>query len=68
MHIPLQMATGKDNYTYIHVGGEFRKYELGVPIIFDGTQEHFVFNESDEDRIIIHIDFSRKHYQPGESK
>ena len=56
LHLPLITAK-TENYNYINCNGEFRQHIEGEPIIFDGSLEHFALNESDEDRIILYIEF-----------
>ena len=58
LHLPLVTAQN-DNYNYINCNGEFKQHIEGVPIIFDGSLDHFALNESDEDRIILYIEFKR---------
>lgn len=56
LHLPLITAK-TENYNYINCNGEFKQHIEGVPIIFDGSLEHFALNESDQDRIILYIEF-----------
>lgn len=58
LHLPIVTAK-KDNYNYINCNGEFKQHIEGVPIIFDGSLDHFALNESDEDRIILYIEFKK---------
>lgn len=55
-HLPIITAQER-NYTYLNVMGEFKQYQQGEPIIFDGSFDHFVVNESDVDRIILYVEF-----------
>jgi len=59
LHLPLVTATER-NYAYLNVAGEFRQFVTGQPIIFDGSLDHFVLNESPTDRVILYMEFSRK--------
>lgn len=55
-HLPI--VTAEDgNYAYLNVAGEFVKHECGVPIIFDGSHDHFVVNASYQDRTILYLEF-----------
>jgi aspartyl/asparaginyl beta-hydroxylase (cupin superfamily) len=56
LHLPLITASEK-NYAYLNVKGEFKQHICGEPIIFDGSLDHFAINESDEDRIILYLEF-----------
>jgi aspartyl/asparaginyl beta-hydroxylase (cupin superfamily) len=57
-HLPIITAHER-NYAYLNVSGEFRQHECGIPIIFDGSLDHFAINESSEDRTILYIEFKR---------
>jgi aspartyl/asparaginyl beta-hydroxylase (cupin superfamily) len=57
-HLPIVTATER-NYAYLNVLGEFRQHECGVPIIFDGSLDHFAINESDKDRTILYLEFKQ---------
>lgn len=59
MHLPLVTATQR-NYAYLNVGGEFRQFVAGQPLIFDGSMDHFALNESPTNRVILYMEFSRK--------
>lgn len=59
LHLPLVTAN-INNYNYINCNGEFRQHVVGIPIIFDGSLDHFALNESDEDRIILYVEFKKK--------
>lgn len=58
LHLPLVTAKS-DNYNYINCNGEFKQHVEGIPIVFDGSLNHFALNESDEDRIIMYIEFKK---------
>lgn len=60
-HLPLKTAA-TNNYTYINVAGSFRQHICGVPIIFNGSHDHFVLNESTENRTILYLEF--KNFMP----
>lgn len=59
LHLPLVTATHR-NYAYLNVAGEFRQFVSGQPLIFDGSLDHFVLNESPTDRVILYMEFSRR--------
>ena len=57
-HLPIVTAV-EQNYAYLNVRGEFRQHICGEPIIFDGSLDHFVLNESPSDRIILYMEFKK---------
>lgn len=59
LHLPID--TPKEcNYNYLNVQGEFRQYECGKPIVFDGALDHFALNESHNERTTLYIEFHKK--------
>jgi beta-hydroxylase len=56
-HLPLKTAATR-NYNYLNVNGEFRQHVCGEPIVFDGSHDHFALNESDEERVLLYMEFS----------
>ena len=56
-HLPLKTAATR-NYNYLNVNGEFRQHVCGVPLVFDGSHDHFALNESDEERVLLYMEFS----------
>jgi hypothetical protein len=58
LHLPIITAK-EQNYAYLNVNGEFRQHTAGEPIIFDGSLDHFVLNESPSDRIILYMEFKK---------
>lgn len=43
----------------IRVGGDMRSWQVGEWLVFDDTKEHEAWNLSDEDRVVLLIDFLR---------
>ena len=43
----------------IRVGDEFRAWETGKVIVLDDTYEHEVWNDTDEERVVLLFDFDR---------
>lgn len=58
LHLPI-ITANVNNYAYLNVDGIFRQHILGKPIIFDGSLNHFALNDSDVDRVILYMEFSR---------
>lgn len=48
------------NYNYLNVAGEFNQNQLGEPVIFDGSLEHFALNASTQDRTILYLEFQKE--------
>lgn len=59
MHLPLQ-TIDVENYNYLNVMGEFRQYQEGIPIVFDGALNHFAMNESRYNRTTLYIEFGKE--------
>ena len=57
-HLTLTSAV-KNNFAYLNVNGEFRQHNVGEAIIFDGSLPHFALNESEHDRVILYLEFSK---------
>jgi len=47
------------NACRMHVNGMEARWEEGKTLIFDDTLTHEVWNDSDDDRVVLFIDFSR---------
>ncbi len=43
----------------ISVGGEVRSWSEGASLVFDDSHEHFAWNHSDADRVVLFVDFTR---------
>jgi ornithine lipid ester-linked acyl 2-hydroxylase len=43
----------------IRVGGEVRHWEEGGSLVFDDVYEHEAWNDTDEDRVVLFVDFVR---------
>lgn len=52
-HLPLIVPEGCG----IVVGGETRSWSVGVPVVFDDSYEHYVWNESGVSRVVLLIHF-----------
>lgn len=48
---------GLTGHAKFYMGGKLMKHAPGKMIIADTNNEHYVINDSDEDRIILYIDF-----------
>jgi len=59
LHLPIDTPKER-NYNYLNVQGEFRQYECGKPIVFDGALDHFALNESHKERTTLYIEFHKK--------
>lgn len=60
-HLTLS-APSRNNYSYLNINGEFIRTIEGRAIIFDGSYNHFAFNASNKDRIVLYIEFDKKQY------
>ena len=56
MHITLQSAE-HNNFAYLNVAGTFVQQIEGTAYIFDGSLKHFAINASDQDRVILYLEF-----------
>jgi ornithine lipid ester-linked acyl 2-hydroxylase len=43
----------------ISVGGEVRSWKEGASLVFDDSHEHFAWNRSDAERVVLFVDFTR---------
>ncbi len=59
LHLPIDTVKER-NYNYLNVQGEFRQYECGKPIVFDGALDHFALNESHKERTTLYIEFHKE--------
>jgi beta-hydroxylase len=59
LHLPIKTAATR-NYNYLNVDGEFRRHVSGEPLVFDGSLDHFALNESDEERVLLYMEFSAR--------
>jgi beta-hydroxylase len=57
-HLTLTSAV-KNNFSYLNVNGEFRQHNVGEAIIFDGSLPHFALNESEHNRVILYLEFTK---------
>ncbi|KVM90589.1 aspartyl/asparaginyl beta-hydroxylase domain-containing protein [Burkholderia diffusa] len=48
-----------DKYCYLNVAGTFFSECNGIPIVFDGSQEHFALNMSEHPRTVLYMEFFR---------
>jgi ornithine lipid ester-linked acyl 2-hydroxylase len=58
-HLALLVPNEPPNACRIHVNGAETHWEAGKTLIFDDTLTHEVWNDSDGDRVVLFIDFSR---------
>jgi len=56
-HLPLIVPAGER--CAIRVGGETRNWREGEGLVFDDTYEHEAWNETDEVRVVLFVDFLR---------
>ncbi len=54
-HLGLEMS---DDYCYLWCNGRFLKEQTGKSIVFEGWKDHFAFNYSNRDRLILYMEFS----------
>jgi len=59
MHLPI-CTPEKGNFNYLNIMGEFRQYQQGIPIIFDGSYRHFALNESNHSRTTLYLEFDKE--------
>ncbi len=55
-HLGLDVVPGK---SYLCVNSTFEEQRNGKSIIFDGSREHFAFNMSDANRVILYMEFDK---------
>jgi|ERR1051326_2287016 beta-hydroxylase len=58
LHLPLLVPADGERCA-IRVGGETRTWREGEGLVFDDTYEHEAWNESDEIRVVLFVDFLR---------
>jgi beta-hydroxylase len=49
----------QENACRIRVGGEIAHWEEGRSVVFDDTYLHEVWNDTDEERVVLFVDFAR---------
>ena len=54
VHLPLTIPAGDCG---IRVGAETRRWETGTVTVFDDRAEHEAWNETDEERVVLLVDF-----------
>jgi len=57
-HLGLKIPEPKEKCG-IRVGSEVRHWEEGKSLVFDDTFEHEAWNDTDEDRVVLFVDFIR---------
>ncbi len=50
-------AADDPNFNYLNVDGEFVQQTPGKAYIFDGSLSHFALNATDQDRVILYMEF-----------
>jgi beta-hydroxylase len=63
-HLGLTVPANRES-CYMHVGDETIVWEEGKCVVFDDTYRHEVFNNTDEERVVLLIDFDRPMRLPG---
>jgi len=58
LHLPLIVPADRERCA-IRVGGETRGWHEGEGLVFDDTYEHEAWNETDEIRVVLFVDFLR---------
>jgi hemolysin-activating ACP:hemolysin acyltransferase/aspartyl/asparaginyl beta-hydroxylase (cupin superfamily) len=56
MHLTLEAAETR-NFAYLNVDGAFQQHVPGEAFVFDGSKPHFAVNASDQDRVILYLEF-----------
>jgi aspartyl/asparaginyl beta-hydroxylase (cupin superfamily) len=59
LRLHLGLRVPRDARSGIRVDGELREWVEGSSLVFDDTFEHEVWNESDEPRVVLFVDFLR---------
>ena len=54
VHLPLDIPAGDCG---LRVGGETRRWETGTVMVFDDRAEHEAWNETDQERVVLLLDF-----------
>lgn len=57
-HLGLKIPTDREKCR-IRIGQDYVSWENGRAFVFDDTRRHEVFNETDEERVILLLDFDR---------
>lgn len=57
-HLGLKIP-GDGSQCRIRVGDDIRHWEQGGSLVFDDSFEHEVWNDSEEDRVVLFVDFER---------
>jgi beta-hydroxylase len=65
-HLGLQVPQDAEN-CWIRVDQEVRHWQEGQCMVFDDTYEHEVLNDTDEQRVVLFLDFDRPMDRVGES-
>jgi beta-hydroxylase len=65
LHIGLRIPQNRMNCK-IRVGNDFGYWEQGKALIFDDSYEHEVWNDTDETRVVLFVDFLRPLPQPAD--
>ncbi len=64
VHLGLIVPKDRDN-CYMRVGDQICHWDEGKYFVFDDTYDHEVFNNTDEDRVVLLLDFDRPMKWPG---
>lgn len=56
-HLCLSMADRENAFNYLNVDGEFVQQVPGKAYIFNGANPHFALNASNQERVIMYIEF-----------
>ena len=65
-HLGLRIP-GPEGACRIRVGDEVRGWQEGKSMIFDDTYDHEAFNDSDDTRVVLFVDFNRPLRQPADT-
>lgn len=64
VHMGLKVPQDRDN-CWIRVHDQILRWENGKVIVFDDTYEHEVRNDTDDERVVLFLDFDRPMDLPG---
>lgn len=64
LHLGLRIPADRMNCR-IRVGNDYGHWEEGQALIFDDSYEHEVWNDTDEIRVVLFVDFARPLPQPA---
>ena len=64
VHLGLKLPADRDN-CWIRVDDQIVRWEEGRVVVFDDTYEHEVRNDTDEERVVLFLDFDRPMDLPG---